>query len=165
MTDFSLSGCFFTASCNSPSVQTQAFKFLDVLLDKLSKREEDVFQNVIRNPNNVLFEAAASGNYNLLAILIRLFPDLIWEKDAEGKLIFHTAILKRDMKIFKLVYETGLVRVVLKSWADPRTEENILHFAAKLPTDDTLASIAGEAFQLAKEVSMFKVTILNRFIP
>ncbi|GMN23849.1 hypothetical protein TIFTF001_040505 [Ficus carica] len=67
------------------------------------------------------------------------------------------------MKIFKLVYETGLVGVVLKSWADPRTEENILHFAAKLPTDDTLASIAGEAFQLAKEVSMFKE--LEGFVP
>ena len=108
-----------------------------------------------------MFETVALGNYSFLRILIQTFPELIWEKDGKGELIFHTAISKRDIRIFSLIHETGLLERVIQDWVDGRTGDNIPHFAAKLPPKDILNSVVGEAFQLRKEVLRFEVTLLN----
>ncbi|EXC07017.1 hypothetical protein L484_005979 [Morus notabilis] len=162
-----VNGCLhLTSSSNTRSLQTQASEFLLELLRQLSRRQTNVFQDVIRRPRHLLFEAAALGNFNFLDSLIRSFPDLVWEDDGEGKFIFHTAILNRHMDIFKLIDETGLVKNVLQGWEDESTGDNILHFAAKLPPKDILNSknsAAGEALQMQKEVLLFKG--LEQFVP
>ncbi|MFS7957944.1 hypothetical protein Hanom_Chr07g00672451 [Helianthus anomalus] len=59
-------------------------------------------------------------------LLIRLYPDLIWEVDDNNQSIFHVAVAHRHEGIYNLLYKIGSMKDVISPLRD-RNDNNMLH--------------------------------------
>ncbi|XP_030493058.2 uncharacterized protein LOC115709161 [Cannabis sativa] len=106
---------------------------------------------------NFLTEAAYQGNFEFLVGILSLYPEAIWAKDYETKYtIIHHAIVERHVRIFKLIHEIGIARSVINSFEDDEDGNNLLHLAAKLPSQSRLNAVSGAALQMRQEILWFK---------
>ncbi|KAJ8759782.1 hypothetical protein K2173_009883 [Erythroxylum novogranatense] len=104
---------------------------------------KEVLLNV--SPRELIFKAAEQGNLELLTILIRWYPRLVFEVDGNNYTIFHIAVLHRHRDVFRLIHEIGSSK-----------RNNLLHLAAKLSPQNKLAAISGAALQLQHELLWFE---------
>ncbi|XP_019228578.1 PREDICTED: ankyrin repeat-containing protein NPR4-like isoform X1 [Nicotiana attenuata] len=111
--------------------------------------------NLLRSPSRPLFVAAELGNFKFIVELIQSYPDLIWKVDEESRSIFHIAVIHRQEKIYKLIYNIGAHKDIITSYKS-RNNENILHLAAKLAPTNRLGIVSGAALQMQRELLWFK---------
>ncbi|KAK4368295.1 hypothetical protein RND71_012087 [Anisodus tanguticus] len=111
--------------------------------------------NLLRSPSRPLFVAAELGNFEFIVELIQSYPDLIWKVDEESQSIFHIAVIHRQEKIYKLIYNIGAHKDIITSYKS-RNNENILHLAAKLAPTNRLGIVSGAALQMQRELLWFK---------
>ena len=127
---------------------------------------EDLWKNIRLLPDkqfsyhvdSVLFRAAETGNVELLIILFRSYPDLIWKTDEKRRTIFHVAVLNRQEAVFNLIYEIGAIKDMILVFADDKNQ-NIAHLAGKMAPSSRLNMVSGEALQMQLELLWFKVGI------
>lgn len=112
--------------------------------------------NLLRSPSRPLFVAAELGNFKFIVELIQSYPDLIWKVDEESRSIFHVAVIHRQEKIYKLIYNIGAHKDIITSYKS-RNNENILHSAAKLAPTNRLGIVSGAALQMQRELLWLKV--------
>ena len=110
------------------------------------------------NHMNLMVEAAKVGNVEFLIILIRSYPDLIWQQDENNRSIFHIAILYRHENVFNLIYEIGTNKNTIASYSTVDTNENLLHLAGHLAPLERLNIVSGAALQMQRELLWFKVS-------
>ena len=60
--------------------------------------------------SQLIFVAAKVGNVEFLIEFIRIKLDLLWEKDNEGRTIFHIDVQERHDSIFSLLNELGSIK-------------------------------------------------------
>ena len=113
---------------------------------------------ILREPSQVIFNAAEVGNFEFLVELWSTYPDLMTEKDSRNRSIIHIAVLNRHASIFNLIHETGPIKDSIVSSVDNIDKCNLLHFAAKLAPQNQLDLVSGAAFQMMHELSWFEVT-------
>jgi ankyrin repeat protein len=106
----------------------------------------------------LILEAAKVGNVEFLIILIRSYPDLIWQQNKNNMSLFHIAIEYRQESVFNLIYELGTNKNCLASCKTFDTNENMLHLAGKLAPLDRLNIVSGAALQMQRELLWFKVS-------
>ncbi|XP_017980115.1 PREDICTED: uncharacterized protein LOC18594737 [Theobroma cacao] len=147
------------SSCKGSNDSTALELVSSLWTNVLSKTNLDV-QKEIDFPFNLLFEAAELGNYEFLAELLRLYPELIWETDCENRTIFHIAVLHRHVDIFNQIYSIGSIKDVVVAYKIPGNEcevwDNMLHLAAKLPSPHRLDMVSGAALQMQRELLWFE---------
>jgi hypothetical protein len=114
--------------------------------------------NLVQYHMTLIFEAAKVGNVEFLIILIRSYPDLIWQRDENNMSIFHIAILYRHKSVLNLIYEIGTNKESIASYCTFKTENNMLHLAGQLPPLDRLNIVSGAALQMQRELLWFKVS-------
>ncbi|KAJ0570396.1 putative ankyrin repeat-containing domain-containing protein [Helianthus annuus] len=107
-------------------------------------------------PYRVLFHAAKVGNTKFIVELIRLYPDLIWKTDDKRKTIFHLAVKRRHIEIYKLLYEIGAMKDLITPIKDIK-DNNMLHMVAKSCKPNRLQDVPGPALQMQRELLWFKV--------
>jgi len=112
--------------------------------------------NLLRSPSRPLFVAAELGNFEFIVELIQSYPDIIWKVDEESRSIFHIAVIHRQEKIYKLIYNIGSHKDIITSYKSTNNE-NILHLAAKLAPTNRLGIVSGAALQMQRELLWFKV--------
>ncbi|XP_021725903.1 uncharacterized protein LOC110693084 [Chenopodium quinoa] len=105
----------------------------------------------------LLFEAIEVGNNEFIEILIREYPDLIWEVDKQQKTMFHVAVEYRQEKIFSHIFHLKDVNHLLTEYVHPITRNNILHLASSLPCPKILNKASGAALQMQRELLWFQV--------
>ncbi|KGN49940.2 hypothetical protein Csa_000550 [Cucumis sativus] len=111
----------------------------------------------IRHPSRLLHDAASVGNVEFLVLLIRRYPDIVWEEDDDGKSIFHVAVENRLEDVFNLIYEIGgLKDFSAKYRTTLKGKYNILHLAAKLAAPNHLNRVSGAALQMQRELLWYK---------
>ncbi|XP_040998948.1 ankyrin repeat-containing protein ITN1-like [Juglans microcarpa x Juglans regia] len=111
--------------------------------------------HMLQNHMELVFEAAKVGNVEILIILIRSYPDLIWQVDEEENgTLFHVALKHRQERVFNLIYETGVLKGKLASYK--AGGENMLHLAGQLPSSDRLNIVSGAALQMQRELLWFQ---------
>lgn len=135
----------------------KALKLVQRLWEKVVLLSDSRISNLIAEPE-LIFDAARQGNLEFLLILIREYPDLIWNIDENGYTIFHTAVLHRRKRIFKLIYQIGAAKDLILKFEDPK-KNNILHLAAMLPPQDRLNIVSGAALQMQRELLWFEVKL------
>jgi len=106
----------------------------------------------------LILEAAKVGNVEFLIILIRSYPDLIWQQNKNNMSLFHIAIVYRQESVFNLIYELGTNKNHLASCKTSETNENMLHLAGQLAPLDRLNIVSGAALQMQRELLWFKVS-------
>ncbi|XP_028759276.1 ankyrin repeat-containing protein ITN1-like [Neltuma alba] len=111
---------------------------------------------LIREPSQIIFNAAEVGNFEFLVELFSSYPDLISEKDSRNRSIIHIAVLYRHASVFNLIHETGPNMDSIVSSVDVTDKCNLLHFAAKLAPQNRLDLFSGAAFQMMVELLWFE---------
>ncbi|XP_042034954.1 uncharacterized protein LOC121781281 [Salvia splendens] len=86
-------------------------------------------RDLMKNPL-ILHDAARFGNVELITMLTRDYPNLIWETDSDGYTIFHVAVMYRRENVFRLIYSFGAFKHLLATSQD-QNGDHILHLAAK----------------------------------
>ncbi|XP_059287336.1 uncharacterized protein LOC132040689 isoform X2 [Lycium ferocissimum] len=112
-------------------LKMKASELLEELWKECSENlAEDELKRLV-SETNILHSAAKEGNVEFLALLIRDYPDLVWDVNQKGQTIFHVAVLHRQEKVFSLVHQIGAIKDLITLIIDD--EDNyILHLAGKL---------------------------------
>ncbi|XP_050140264.1 ankyrin repeat-containing protein At5g02620-like isoform X2 [Malus sylvestris] len=135
--------------------QTQALKLVKCLWEEMLKHDDDKVMCLIREPSELVFDAAKLGNFEFLSVLIDSYPKLQLEYDEKNRTIFHIAVLHRHASIFNLVHETGSIKDIIATFIDDENN-NILHLAAELAPQDQLNLVSGAALQMQRELVWFE---------
>ncbi|XP_035544584.1 uncharacterized protein LOC109012753 [Juglans regia] len=99
--------------------------------------------------------SAKVGNIEFLNILIRSYPDLIWQVDEDGKTLLHIAILYRQENVFNLIYDIAATTNSIALSID-ENNNNMLHLAGELAPSSRLKIVSGAALQMQRELLWFK---------
>lgn len=106
----------------------------------------------ITYPNRLLFTSARSGNYKFIIEILRLYPDITWDRDDNKHTIFHVAVLHRHENVYNILYDLGSKKLRMID----NNGNNILHLAAKKPSQSTLDIVPGAVLQMQRELLWFK---------
>ncbi|KAG2663324.1 hypothetical protein I3760_16G023700 [Carya illinoinensis] len=148
-----LNSCVKGWFCNKAMMQASAHQLVDRLLKQLG--EDKNFSTLLPQLKPLVVEAAKVGNVEFLIILIRSYPDLIWEVDEEYGTLFHVAIKHRQERVFNLIYEIGVLKDNLASlYAEGN--KSMLHLVEELPSSDRLNIVSGAALQMQRELLWFQ---------
>ncbi|CAA2934500.1 ankyrin repeat-containing ITN1-like isoform X1 [Olea europaea subsp. europaea] len=110
---------------------------------------------LLRSPSRPLFIATEFGNFQFIRELLLSCPDLIWKVDEQSRSIFDIAVIHRQEKIFKLLYDIGGYKDLITSYKNP-SNCNMLHLAANLAPSNRLNIVSGAALQMQRELLWFK---------
>ena len=130
-------------------------ELLESLWEQILERPNDEITKLITKPSVILFDAAMSGNVEFLALLLRKYPDLIWEVDEKGRSVFHVAVVHRQEHIFNLIYNIGTMKDYIVG-NDDKDGNNMLHLAGMLPPVERLGAPRAN-LQMQRELLWFKV--------
>ena len=75
---------------------------IERIWEQVLQRSDEEISDLIRRPSGVLFDAAMSGNVEFLALLLRKYPDLLWEVNEKEQSVFHVAVMHRHVHVFNL---------------------------------------------------------------
>ncbi|KAL1225867.1 Ankyrin repeat-containing protein ITN1 [Cardamine amara subsp. amara] len=118
---------------------------------------------LLGSPSRLLFDAAQSGSVELLVILFRSYPDLIWKVDDKNRSLFHIAAINHHENIFNIIYELGTFKDLLAAYREKESENNLLHLVACLPAISRLQVVSGAALQMQRELLWFKA--VKKIVP
>jgi len=121
----------------------------------------------VHDQMTLLVEAAKVGNVEFLLIIIRTYPDLLWQLIDEkyGISLFHIAIIYRQDSVFNLIHEIGVMKEKITTYVakgdntilDIAKGDNMLHIAGKLAHLDRLNTISSiKALQMQHELLWFR---------
>ena len=116
---------------------------------------DEEISDLISKPSGVVFDAAKSGNVEVLAVLLRFCPDLLWECDENNRSLFHVAVIYRQVHVFNLIYNVGTVRDCIIGNVD-NEHNSMLHLAGMLPPMERLGAPRAN-LQMQREILWFKV--------
>ncbi|KAJ0016963.1 hypothetical protein Pint_12267 [Pistacia integerrima] len=94
-------------------------------------------------------------NPQAVALVKRIWHEVILLVDAHGYSIFHYAVMNRHEDIFKLIYQIGSFKDFLAAFIDD-DGDNMLHLAGRLARADRLSVVSGNALQMQRELLWFK---------
>lgn len=109
---------------------------------------------LMEKPVHILHDAAKAGQVEMITMLTRIYPHLIWETDSDGYTMFHIAVLYRQSDVFSLIHEIKTMIGFRMTWQD-HEGNNILHLAAK-PSAVAKEKLS-PLLQIQKELIWFKV--------
>jgi hypothetical protein len=123
----------------------------------------------VHDQMTLLVEAAKVGNVEFLLIIIRTYPDLLWQLIDEkyGISLFHIAIIYRQDSVFNLIHEIGVMKEKITTYIAKGDNiihglhiaegDNMLHIAGKLAYFDRLNAISSiQALQMQHELLWFQ---------
>jgi hypothetical protein len=123
---------------------------------------------LVRDHMTLLVEAAKVGNVKFLILLIRSYPDLLWQlvDDEYYGSLFHIAILYRQESVFNLIHEIGVMKENITTYIAKGDNnmlriakgDNMLHMAGRIAPIDRLNTISIAALQMQKELLWFQVS-------
>ncbi|KAH6799519.1 hypothetical protein C2S51_036003 [Perilla frutescens var. frutescens] len=98
-----------------------------------------------------------SGNVELLTMVTRAYPQLIWDTDSNGHTIFHIAVAYRQGEVFNLIHP---VEAMIHSTTISQDQDgnNILHLCAKLSLRTLDRTRLPPASLMQSELAWFEVT-------
>ncbi|XP_035541646.1 uncharacterized protein LOC109001921 isoform X2 [Juglans regia] len=153
-----LNSCFRGRLCNKALMQASAHHLVDRLWKQLIEDNTYFSPTAVgydQHMMKLVVEAAKVGNVEFIIILIRSYPDLIWQVDKEYGSLFHVAIKHRQERVFNLIYEIGVAKVNLATYY-AEGGNNMLHLAGQLPSSDRLNIVPGAALQMQRELLWFQ---------
>ncbi|KAD6454885.1 hypothetical protein E3N88_09591 [Mikania micrantha] len=105
--------------------------------------------------NNALLEATRQNAYEVVKIIVHIFPNTIWSTNEDGHNIIQYAVINRSEKVYNLLYQMSEHKNTYRTIRD-RFGNNLLHLAARLAPSNKLNPISGAALQLQFELQWFK---------
>lgn len=114
-----------------------------------SKLHHDYYKNAI-------LEASRQNSYEVVKVIVSVFPNAIWSVNEDGHNIIQCAVVNRSDKVYNLLYQMSEHKNIYRTVKDP-FGNNLLHLAARLAAPEKLSHISGVALQIQHELQWFKV--------
>lgn len=127
---------------------------VEKLWTKIQKLDGDRVCELMKEPP-ILHDAARVGNVEIITMITRTYPKLMWEIDNNGYTLFHVAVIYRREDVFKFIHSMG----AMKHFVQSHNGDNILDLAARLSHPNRRNSVSIPALQLQRELAWFKVCI------
>ncbi|VVB12362.1 unnamed protein product [Arabis nemorensis] len=137
-------------------MQTLAHQLVEELWESVELLPEGKFTDLLNSPSRLIFDAAESGNFEFLVILIRSHPDFIWKENDKGLSLFHVAALHRHKKIFNIIYELKGIKDFIAPYKENESQNTLLHLVACLPSTDRVQFASVAALQMQSELLWFE---------
>lgn len=137
-------------------IHFEALELLKCIWQQVMLLDDSQIGKLLRGPYRPLFVAAEYGNFEFIIELLLSYPDLIWKVDEQSQSFFHIAVIHRQERIFKLIYQIGALKDLITSYKST-DNSNMLHLAAKLASPNRLNIVSGAALQMQRELLWFKV--------
>ncbi|XP_031258983.1 protein ACCELERATED CELL DEATH 6-like [Pistacia vera] len=132
----------------------KALQLVKYLCGEIKSSKPD-YKRAIRLLKPPLLLAAELGRCEVVEEIIKTFPDAIWFTNEKNHSVFHLAVLKRQEKVFNLIFQiSGHKHLLLMS--QDVDGNNILHLAGKLAPEYQLHRIPGAALQMQRELQWFE---------
>ncbi|KAK0597420.1 hypothetical protein LWI29_025125 [Acer saccharum] len=133
-----------------------AVELVNQVVNELSTMGFYQIVHFLENPVPILAIAVEVGNEEIVRILLRHFPDLMYLTIIPQRNILHAAIELRQEKIIGIIKEIS--PTIPKCLSSQKIESNYhtLHLAGRLAPPCKLFSISGAALQMQRELQWFK---------
>ncbi|XP_031259000.1 protein ACCELERATED CELL DEATH 6-like [Pistacia vera] len=132
----------------------KALQLVKYLCGKI-KSSKPVYSRALLILKPPLLLAAELGVCEVVEEIIKTYPDAIWFTNEKNHSVFHLAVLKRQEKVFNLIFQmSGHKHLLLMS--QDVDGNNILHLAGKLAPEYQLHRIPGAALQMQRELQWFE---------
>lgn len=116
---------------------------------------------LMKNPP-ILPDAAKVGNMELISMITRAYPDLLWHVNNDQCSIFHIAVMYRHESMLELVKLARNIKD-FNAISEDLNGNNILHLAGKLVPLHGLTIVSEPDLQMQRELAWFKVRIQLEF--
>ncbi|KAH0674553.1 hypothetical protein KY284_025640 [Solanum tuberosum] len=134
------------------SIHHNAVKYAACLCEKIANLNYNEVDSIA---GNSLLDAACYDNYELVDLILRRFPYLVYYNDHNQKNILHITVENRSKNVFKLVCQMSPLLHNLVICFDS-SSNTILDLAGKLAPQNKLNLVSGPAFQMQQELQWFK---------
>ncbi|XP_059436324.1 ankyrin repeat-containing protein At5g02620-like [Corylus avellana] len=136
---------------------TLAHQIVERLWNMVNEVPRERFSSkLVHDYMTLLVEAAKVGNVEFIMIIVRSYPDLLWQVDEEYGSLFHVATLYRQESVFNLIDNIGSMKENFTTYITFKGD-NMLHFAGKLGANsDRLNTTSTSALQMQQELLWFK---------
>jgi len=139
----------------------------------------DLYEDTVGHPNSVssvyngmekekdtigaqlskaMFNAAKSGNTNILTLLLENYPDLLFEVNSCKQSLLHIAILHRQQNVYKLILSKEGAKNVLTKLVDSE-DNNVLHLAGEMEQAEKQSRLSTHHVLMSSEEKWFRVRI------
>ncbi|KAH6801440.1 hypothetical protein C2S52_001904 [Perilla frutescens var. hirtella] len=126
------------------------------LWDEMQEMGKTSLMELIKN-QHILHDAAKTGNVELLTMVTRAYPQLIWDTDSNGHTIFHIAVAYRQLEVFNLIHPVEAM-IHTTTISQDQDGNNILHLCAKLSLRSLDRTRLPPASLMQSELAWFEVT-------
>ncbi|PWA65410.1 ankyrin repeat-containing domain, PGG domain protein [Artemisia annua] len=138
---------------------TDAMKLLKIIWKHVCETKNlNEIKNILKRPPEpfkpILFVAAERGNTRFIAEVLRMYPDLMFDKNENRHTIFHIAVMNRHQGIYNLMYEIGGVNNDICLECDK--EGNYMHHLVGKTSKEMTAKMAGASLLMQRELLWFK---------
>ncbi|MCL7026686.1 hypothetical protein MKW94_017500, partial [Papaver nudicaule] len=104
---------------------------------------------------DTMLATAANGNIEVFQELFDANPSLLYTSfSGSRKTLYHLAVLARQESIFNFISSMG--QRDLRATHKDKSENNLLHYAGRLPPSSQLDKISGAALQMQREIQWFQ---------
>jgi len=107
--------------------------------------------------SKAMFNAAKSGNTNILTLLLEDYPDMLFEVNSRKQSLLHIAILHRQKYIYRLILEKDVEKVMTKL-VDSKGN-NVLHLAGEMKQAEKQSKLSTHHVLMNSEEKWFQVRI------
>ena len=102
---------------------------------QIEQLECSTIRQLISEPRLMLFDALKSDNVNVVLWLLEMSPELLAQKDSNGRNLFHVAALYRRKRIFKFLTTMGATNLIIQEVDN--NNNNVLHLAAHILMEES----------------------------
>ncbi|KAH6781351.1 hypothetical protein C2S51_006644 [Perilla frutescens var. frutescens] len=131
-------------------------KLAEKLWSEMQNMDKTSLLELIRR-HHILHAATKSGHVELLTMLTRAYPQLIWDTDSNGHTIFHIAVAYRQHHVFYLIHQAKAMMHTATASQD-QEGNNILHLSAKLSLRPLYESRLPPVALMQRELEWFQMT-------
>ncbi|XP_027932358.1 uncharacterized protein LOC114188058 isoform X2 [Vigna unguiculata] len=125
---------------------------VDSVFDAMEKQRDSIKHAQL---SKAMFDAAKSGNIDILELLLEYHPDLLFEVNSRNQSILHIAILHRQKSVYKLILSKRTAKNILIKLVD--SEDNtVLHLAGKMGQPQTKPGFSANHVLMSKEEKWFQ---------
>ncbi|ESW19993.1 hypothetical protein PHAVU_006G172000 [Phaseolus vulgaris] len=179
---------FFTINNNIDTVTSKLLRISKELVDEerltaWERHAQYLYEDTVGHPDSVssvyngmekekdtigaqlskaMFNAAKSGNTNILTLLLENYPDLLFEVNSCKQSLLHIAILHRQQNVYKLILSKEGAKNVLTKLVDSE-DNNVLHLAGEMEQAEKQSRLSTHHVLMSSEEKWFRT--VEKIVP
>ena len=124
-------------------------------------RREKEKDTISAQLSKAMFNAAKTGNTNILELILKHYPNFIFEVNSCKQSLLHIAILHRQRSVYKLILKNEVAKNVLTKLVDSKGN-NVLHLAGEMKQAKNQSRLSTHYVLMSSEDKWFQVRIYTR---